>query len=182
MLKKFQISGGRIVASEEEQSVIHLYITPDDQERKHLTGNLHIDEHTLLSALDPNELARMEFEPDHTAIIIKRPKRYSALDNFLFKVESIGLFVFNERLVIVISVRRQTVHADRLDKGRYFAVDLSLDFSFRRARESDQHVQRGTRGRDQQGDRKPPADLHVYPRKESRLLSQGDQLERTRYR
>jgi magnesium transporter len=103
MLKKFQISGGRIVASEDAQSVIHLYITPDDQERRYLTGNLHIDEHTLLSALDPNELARMEFEPDHTAIIIKRPKRYNALDNFLFKVESIGLFVFKERLVIVIS-------------------------------------------------------------------------------
>ncbi|MBN1130093.1 MAG: magnesium transporter CorA family protein [Chitinispirillaceae bacterium] len=103
MLKTYQISGGRIVESDDEQSVIHLYINPDDQERKHLTGGLKVDEHTLLSALDPNELARMEFEPEHTAIIIKRPKRYSALDNFLFKVESIGLFVFSNRLVIVIS-------------------------------------------------------------------------------
>ena len=35
---------------------------------------LKLDEHTLASALDPDELARLEFEPDHMAIIFKRPR------------------------------------------------------------------------------------------------------------
>jgi magnesium transporter len=103
MLKKFLIAGGKITATEDEQAPIHLYINPDEAERKHLTLHLAVDEHTLHSSLDPNELARMEFEPDHAAVIIKRPKRYSAQDNFLFKVESVGLFLFKQRLIIVLS-------------------------------------------------------------------------------
>jgi magnesium transporter len=103
MLKKYVFINSKIVPTEDEESPIHLYINPAETERKYLTETLNIDEHNLQSALDPNELARMEFEPDHAALIIKRPKRYSAQDNFLFKVESIGLFVFKHRLIIVLS-------------------------------------------------------------------------------
>lgn len=103
MLKKFAIVDKKIVATEQSDAQICLYINPDEQERVYLTTQLLIDEHTLQSSLDPYELGRMEFEPDHIALIIKRPKRYSAQDNFLFKVESVGLFVFKARLVIVLS-------------------------------------------------------------------------------
>ncbi len=40
-------------------------------------------------------------EPDHAAMIIKRPKNYSAADQFAFKVSSMGLFLFADKLVIV---------------------------------------------------------------------------------
>jgi magnesium transporter len=103
MLKKYDFVGNKIVPAETEASSIHIYINPGDTERKYLIDTLNIDEHNLQSSLDPNELARMEFETDHAALIIKRPKRYSAQDNFLFKVESIGLFVFRDRLIIVLS-------------------------------------------------------------------------------
>ena len=72
-------------------------------ERKHLIENLELDEHTLASALDPDELARLEFEPNHTAIIFKRPRNYSSEDMFVFKVASVGLFLFTDRLVVVLS-------------------------------------------------------------------------------
>jgi len=101
--KKYAFIGNKIVPTEDEASTIHMYINPVDTERKYLVETLNIDAHNLQSSLDPNELARMEFEPDHAALIIKRPKRYSAQDNFLFKVESIGLFVFRKRLIIVLS-------------------------------------------------------------------------------
>jgi len=57
----------------------------------------------LASALDPDELSRVEFEPSHVAVIFKRPKHYSSEDNFLFRVSSIGLYLFHDHLIAVAS-------------------------------------------------------------------------------
>jgi magnesium transporter len=103
MLKKYRIEGGKVVEGSDGRSGIFVFVNPDEAERRMLTGELRVDEHTLNSALDPNELARMEFEPRHIALITKRPKRYSAQDNFLFHVSSVGMFLFARRFVIVLN-------------------------------------------------------------------------------
>ena len=103
MVKQFIISEDKIIDAADNHGSILIYISPDEAERKHLLEDLKIDEHTLQSSLDPNELGRMEFEPDHIALIIKRPKRYSTRDNFLFRIESIGLFLFSGTLVILLT-------------------------------------------------------------------------------
>jgi len=103
MLKRMRICGNKVVEATERTCQISIYINPDESERKHLTEQLRIDEHTLNSALDPNELARMEFEPNHVAIITKRPKRYSATDNFLFQISSIGMFLFRNHLILLLN-------------------------------------------------------------------------------
>jgi magnesium transporter len=51
--------------------------------------------------VNPDELARLEFEPEHVALIVKRPRNYSAEDLYLFRVSSMGLFLFHDKLVIV---------------------------------------------------------------------------------
>jgi len=101
MVKRFSIQTQKIVPAE-QAGEIFVYINPDDGDRKFLLDTLKIDEHTMQSALDPNEIGRMEFEPDHVAFIVKRPKRYNAKDNFLFKVESICLFNWSENLVKIM--------------------------------------------------------------------------------
>ncbi len=101
MVTKFEIIQGRITPSEQEQSSIIVFTNPDDNEKKYLVEELKIDEHTLASALDPDELSRLEFEPDHTAVIFKRPRNYSAKDKLLFKVGSCGAFLFKNRLILV---------------------------------------------------------------------------------
>ena len=78
-----------------------IYINPTDAEKKELIEQYKIDEHTLNSSLDPDELSRLEFEPEHVAMIFKRPKHYAAEDNFLFKVASTGVFIFKDKLIIV---------------------------------------------------------------------------------
>ncbi|MDO8302568.1 MAG: magnesium transporter CorA family protein [Sedimentisphaerales bacterium] len=104
MLKQIYISGGKLVEDNGgTDAAVQVYIAPDDAEKKHLVEQLKIDEHTLASSLDPDELSRLEFEPDHLAMIIKRPKHYSAEDNFLFKVSSIGAFLFKDKLVVVVA-------------------------------------------------------------------------------
>jgi magnesium transporter len=103
MLRKFSIFDSKIVEGTDADCQVYYYVNPDETEKKYLIDQLKIDEHTLISALDPNELARIEFEPEHVALIFKRPKRYSAKDNFLFKIESAGLFIFKDKLVVLLS-------------------------------------------------------------------------------
>ena len=79
-----------------------VYVLPTDEERTHLIEDLGIDEHTLRSAGDPDETPRIEFDPPYIAIILKYPKNYSADDNFLFRVKSMGIFLFPDRVVVVV--------------------------------------------------------------------------------
>jgi magnesium transporter len=101
MVKQFKIQDGKIVQTEESGSSIFVYFSPTETEKSLLCSTMSIDEHTLASALDPDELSRFEIEPDHYALIIKRPKKYSAEDNFLFRVMSMGMFMFQDKLIIV---------------------------------------------------------------------------------
>ena len=103
MRTNYDIIDGRLVPTENENSRIQVFIDPDETERMYLIGELNLDEHTLASALDPDELSRVEFEPDHVAVISKRPKHYSAEDDFLFRVSSMGLYLFQDRLIAVLS-------------------------------------------------------------------------------
>jgi magnesium transporter len=102
MLKVYQISNDRICEAQDGEGPIHLYCGPQKPELKSLVDNYKLDEHTLNSALDPDEISRLEFEPDHVAMIIKRPRNYSIVDELLFKVTSIGLFMFKDKIIIVM--------------------------------------------------------------------------------
>jgi magnesium transporter len=102
MRKNYYISENKIVpASKDDEATIIHFILPDENEKRFLIDEYRVDEHTLNSSLDPDELSRFEFEPDHTAMIYKRPKNYSAKDKLMFKVASTGLFFFKNRLIIV---------------------------------------------------------------------------------
>ncbi|MBN8215857.1 MAG: magnesium transporter CorA family protein [Spirochaetes bacterium] len=103
MIRQYRIDDGRVLETGAENAQILVYINPDEAEKRHLIDDLKIDEHTLGSALDPNEPARFEFEPDHVAYIVKRPKRYTPSDNFFFSIHSIGLFAFAGKIVVVMA-------------------------------------------------------------------------------
>jgi magnesium transporter len=102
MLRKYAVVDGKLTETENGSSILWLFTDPDTNERKTLVSDFHIDEHTLSSALDPDESARVEFENDHISLLFKYPKNYSAADQFLFRVASIGLFLFPDRLVVVL--------------------------------------------------------------------------------
>jgi len=103
MVHWWRLQNGRLEPCPAGEGQVLVYVNPDETERRHLVQDLKVDEHTLASALDPDELARMEFEPEHAAIIMKRPKNYSAADNFLFKVASLGILMFRDRLALVVN-------------------------------------------------------------------------------
>ncbi|MCX7984873.1 MAG: magnesium transporter CorA family protein [Bacteroidetes bacterium] len=102
MIQFYTLTQNKIFQSTPENATILVYCNPTDDERKQLIEKYSIDEHTLNSALDPDELARLELEAEYTAIIFKRPRNYSGIDQLLFKVNSCGLFLFKDKLIIVI--------------------------------------------------------------------------------
>src|SRR5215469_16764691 len=102
MRANYDIVEGRLVSTEDANSNIQVFINPNETERMYLLGELDLDEHTLGSALDPDELSRVEFEPAHVAVIFKQPRHYSSEDNFLFRVSSVGLYLFADRLIAVL--------------------------------------------------------------------------------
>ena len=120
MIRKFTLCDNRIEECPAEEAPILFFINPSDEEKRYLVDVLKVDEHTLASALDPDELARLEFEPEHAALIVKRPKNYSAEDLFLFRVTSTGFFLFKDKLVCLLS------EDIPLFEGKIFARTSSL--------------------------------------------------------
>jgi magnesium transporter len=98
----YRLVDGRPQPCAEHEAQIIAYNNPGPAEAAELEARFNIDGHNLQSSLDPDEIARLEFEPDHAAVIFKRPKSYCADDNFLLKVTSTGAFLYADQLVVVM--------------------------------------------------------------------------------
>src|SRR3972149_11839907 len=120
MMYRMELDNGKLTRVEDGSGSIYIYVNPDEQDRKQLVETFNLDEHTLASALDPDELARLEFEPEHQAVIFKRPRNYSSADRFVFKVASTGLFLFSDKLILVLG------DDVSLFQGKQFAKVASL--------------------------------------------------------
>jgi magnesium transporter len=110
----YRIVDGKLQEFAPDAGQILVYVKPDESEQHYLIHGLKVDEHTLASSLDPDELARLEFEPEHTVAIFKRPRYYTAADDFHFKVQSVGAFLFKDRLIVTLSeemaIRRHKIY------------------------------------------------------------------------
>jgi magnesium transporter len=100
--KNYAVVDRKLVPVEDESGPVAIYTAPDENERRYLVDELKVDEHTYASALDPDELSRLEFEPNHVAFIFKRPRNYSGTEQFLFKVSSAGAFLFKDGLKVIL--------------------------------------------------------------------------------
>jgi magnesium transporter len=103
VIRNFRLCESRVEECPAEAGSIQFFLNPTEEEKRYLIDVLKVDEHTLASALDPDELSRLAFEPEHAALIFKRPKNYSAADLFLFRVSSTGYFLFKDRLICLLS-------------------------------------------------------------------------------
>ncbi len=107
MQRLYSIQNGLLVEKEHEPAPVHVFVNPDEAERRELINRDFLDEHTLLSSLDPDELSRLEFEPEHVAMIFKRPCNQTITGgenaHLEFNVASVGVFLFKEKIVVVQS-------------------------------------------------------------------------------
>ncbi|MFH1080854.1 MAG: magnesium transporter CorA family protein [Pseudomonadota bacterium] len=103
MNNKYCLLDNKLTPCETDEAAILVFVDPTDAEKRFLIDQYQLDEHTLNSALDPDELARIEAEPGHTAVILKNPKNYSTEAELEFQVASIGMFFFPHMLIIVMA-------------------------------------------------------------------------------
>ena len=102
MLKSYNLKDGRIQpCADGESGVIQVFSNPSETEKSRLVVEYGIDEHTLSSALDEDEISRVEYEASHIAVIMKRPRNFQIDNRLSFKVSSIGVFLFKDRIVVL---------------------------------------------------------------------------------
>ncbi len=102
MFRCYDLVDGRVQACPEGQlGMIQVYSAPTNEEKRYLTEQCGIDEHTLASALDEDEISRIEYEENHVAVIMKRPRNFQLERRMMFKVSSIGAFLFKDRIIVL---------------------------------------------------------------------------------
>lgn len=102
MFRCYDLVDGRVQSCPEGQlGIIQVYSAPSDEEKRYLVEQCGIDEHTLISALDEDEISRIEYERNHIAVIMKRPRNFQVDRTMAFKVSSIGAFLFKDRIIVL---------------------------------------------------------------------------------
>ncbi len=97
----FALENGAAVSASPDLGSIVVVVAPDEREKQELTKNLGLDARDLESALDPDEISRVEFAPDMISLIWKRPKNVTIGEQLRFDVASMGLFLHESKLVVV---------------------------------------------------------------------------------
>lgn len=123
MLKKFDIVDRTIVLTDKDNNLIDIYTNPNEKEKQIILNDLNFDEHTLLSALDADEIPRVEFEEEYTFIVWKRPRNYAAGEEYQFGVSSIGMILTNKKLVVILED-----NYDLYDRREFSNVNTLFDY------------------------------------------------------
>ncbi len=98
----FEIKDGTIVPSTQDTGKIVVYALPSEAEKKELLQTLHIDQHAIESALDPDEISRVEFAEGHMYLIWKRPDAVTYKEQLKFAVSSMGIFFNHDKVTLIL--------------------------------------------------------------------------------
>ena len=98
----FEIKNSVLAQTDSAQAPVVVYTLPDDSEKNQLLETLGHDRHDLESALDPDEVSRIEFGADDTYIIWKRPNNATYQQQLKFEVSSVGLFIQKNHLTVIL--------------------------------------------------------------------------------
>ena len=98
----FKLKEGKLVSCDAEGATVRVFNVPNEEERKEITEELGIDVYNLDSALDPDEISRVEFDRKHISIIWKLPSKGTET-GMAFDVTSMGFFLDGSKLTIISS-------------------------------------------------------------------------------
>ncbi|MCF5824451.1 magnesium transporter CorA family protein, partial [Pseudomonas syringae] len=101
MIQGLKLDAGRLQPCDSQKAQVLWFSKPDAGERRLLLEQFHLDEHAVASALDPDEISRIEFHPDALFLIWKRPENYSGKDSFSFDVSSFGVLLSQDQLLLI---------------------------------------------------------------------------------
>lgn len=129
MINSFALRHGALQRIERLDTEVMLFSNSDAAERELLHSHFKVDEHALASALDPDEVSRIEFHPDHLFLIWKRPENYSGGGSLAFEVSSCGL-LFSPGQLLVIATDDTPLHGLGTRQPLNTPLDVLLDLLF----------------------------------------------------
>ncbi len=99
----FAIVDEHLRRSAPESAVVSVYSNPASAAQREMLESLGIDDHMLESALDPDEISRLEFDlkEQQAFIVLKRPNQEANGRPELLGISSIGILFQPNRLIIV---------------------------------------------------------------------------------
>jgi magnesium transporter len=103
MIAAFDIRNSALTPTRPDQAVVLVYTSPDQAEQRELSALLQIDPHDVESALDADEVSRLDLAPEQIAVIWKRPRTASAGRRPQFEVSSMGLFLRPGQLIVILA-------------------------------------------------------------------------------
>ncbi len=134
MRRDFRLEEARVVEAAPGSGEIRVYSAPTTGERTELMANCGIDEHTLNSVLDPEEVPRLEIEDAYTLIIWKRPDPATVRRSGIFEVSSMGILIHPSRLTFITAGE-----APDLQRVRTRAIDSLHEMMLRELMDTERH-------------------------------------------
>lgn len=101
MKKQYQEYGHSIIPSKKGK-IFHYYDINHD-EMDELISVYKLDPHTIASALDPDEVPRMEYEDGILSLIWKLPTNFNLKEITSFNVTTMGIFVVKKHVILITS-------------------------------------------------------------------------------
>ena len=128
----FAIVDEHLRRSAPEAAVVSVYSNPTIAAQREMLESLGIDDHMLESALDPDEISRLEFDQKEKQafIVLKRPNQEANGRPELLGISSIGILLQSNRLIIVTPDDAPLV--DEGDRAEFFTYAAPAHDVFRR--------------------------------------------------
>jgi len=99
----YRIDGNALVPCDGGEASVLVYGELSDDERSELLRTYDIDPPDLDGVFDADEVPRVEFTPERTFIIWKRPDNATRDKTVQFEVSSFGLIYTESRVVVIVS-------------------------------------------------------------------------------
>ena len=113
-----------LVEAPEPEATVYYYTAPDKDEKKELGERWTIDRHSLEAALDSDEVPRVEFAGDAMNLFWKRPTSVRQDKQILFNVASMGVFIRDRRMIVVVSDDHYPIKDPQFTEATTFASFL----------------------------------------------------------
>lgn len=127
MKSAFELVDGSIIPSAGGRIDVNVYVAPGEEEKREIADVIGLDPHDIESALDPDEISRVQFYPEGVYVIWKRPKNLSVDQRLRLDVTSAGLF-YNRGMLNVIMSESGIPFSAKEFQGVSSTVDVLLKF------------------------------------------------------
>ncbi len=101
MIKYCHLENGQLTETDDASAAVVLCYAPTSEERERLIAKFGLERHTLASALDPEELARLDYSGKDIEVFGKRSRTIIRTDHDPFEATTFGCFLSETRLLVV---------------------------------------------------------------------------------